>query len=85
MIDSDVLFIASGNSRGIYQNLAEDYAAVEPPTWALLLAPSCRAVGFKVAICDANTERLNVGLVFHQGQNDRPRLICLRDAIENWE
>jgi anaerobic magnesium-protoporphyrin IX monomethyl ester cyclase len=36
----DVLFISPGNASGIYQNLATDYAAIEPPTWALLLARS---------------------------------------------
>ncbi len=72
----DVLFIASGNSRGIYQELAEDYAAVEPPTWALLLAQSCRSVGFEAAICDANAERLDAESVFHRVQESQPRLIC---------
>ena len=72
----DVLFIAPGNSRGIYQDLAEDYAAIEPPTWALLLAQSCRAVGLEVGICDANAERLDGAAVFERVQQTRPRLIC---------
>ncbi|MEE2715644.1 MAG: B12-binding domain-containing radical SAM protein, partial [Verrucomicrobiota bacterium] len=72
----DVLFIAPGNSRGIYQELAQDYAAVEPPTWALLLAQSCRSIGFEAAICDANAERLDAESVFHRVQESQPRLIC---------
>jgi hypothetical protein len=40
----DVLFIIPGNANGIYQNLADNYAAIEPPTWALLLAQSCRSI-----------------------------------------
>jgi radical SAM superfamily enzyme YgiQ (UPF0313 family) len=72
----DVLFIAPGNSRGIYQDLAEDYAAVEPPTWALLLAQSCRSVGYDVGICDANAEQLDAESVFYRVQGAQPRLIC---------
>ena len=72
----DVLFIAPGNSRGIYQDLAEDYAAVEPPTWALLLAESCRSVGYDVGICDVNAERLDAESVFARVRDVQPRLIC---------
>ena len=28
----DVLFITPGNTKGIYQDLATTYAAIEPPT-----------------------------------------------------
>ena len=55
----DVLFISPGNANGIYQNLANDYAAIEPPTWALLLAESCRSIGYTVSIIDANAEQLD--------------------------
>ena len=55
----DVLFISPGNANGIYQDLSKDYSAIEPPTWALLLAQSCRSVGYKVGIIDINAERLN--------------------------
>ena len=47
-MDLDVLFITPGNSRGIYQDLAKDYAAIEPPTWALQQAPSCRSIEYEV-------------------------------------
>lgn len=54
----DVIFLNPFNIDGIYQNLANDYAAIEPPTWALLLAQSVRSQGFKTAIIDANAEHL---------------------------
>ena len=54
----DVLFVAPNSSLQAYQGLAETYAAIEPPTWALLLAQSCRAKGFGVAILDCDAERL---------------------------
>jgi len=42
-----------------YQGLATDFAAIEPPTWSLLLANSVRAVGFSCAILDATAEGLS--------------------------
>ena len=54
----DVVFIALGNASGIYQDLADDYSAIESPTWVLLLAESTRSVGFSVALIDVNAEQL---------------------------
>ena len=48
----DVLFVTPGNAKRIYQDLAKDYSAIETPTWSLLLAESCRSVGYNVAILD---------------------------------
>ena len=58
LLNMDILFINPGNPSGIYQDLAEDYSAIEPPTWSLLLAESCRSVGYKVGLMDVNAERL---------------------------
>jgi radical SAM superfamily enzyme YgiQ (UPF0313 family) len=72
----DVLFISPGNANGIYQNLANDYAAIEPPTWALLLAQSCRSIGYTVSIIDANAEQLDKEEVAKRVKNLNPRLVC---------
>ena len=72
----DVLFISPGNASGIYQDLAKDYAAVEPPTWALLLAQSCRSVGYSVGLIDINAEQLNNETVVDRVRIMNPRLIC---------
>jgi hypothetical protein len=50
----DVLFISPGNSTGIYQGLSVTYSSIEPPTWALLLAQSCRSIGLSVNLIDIN-------------------------------
>jgi hypothetical protein len=55
----DVLFINADSSLHAYQDLAKTYSAIEPPTWALLLAQSCRAKGFGVAILDCDAEKLS--------------------------
>ena len=55
---TDVLFINADSSQGAYQELSANYAAIEPPTWALLLAQSVRSKGWSPKIIDANAERL---------------------------
>ena len=72
----DVLFINPGNSSEIYQDLANDYSAIETPTWSLLLAQSCRSVGFNVAIIDINAERISNNIVIDRIQKLKPKLIC---------
>ena len=72
----DILFISPGNANGIYQNLADNYAAIEPPTWALLLAQSCRSIGYTVALIDINAEQLNKEEVEQRVKELNPRLIC---------
>jgi len=70
----DCLFIAPPTSKKIYQGLADKYSPIETPTWALLLAESCRSNYHNVEICDLNVqsefevmEKINV---------DNPRYIC---------
>jgi len=73
----DVIFISPGNSTGVYQDLSNNYTAVEPPTWALLLAQSCRAAGYEVGnIIDANAEKLSKEEVTNRVIELNPRLIC---------
>ena len=54
----DVVFIQPDSSVKAYQDLHRVYAAIEPPTWALILAESCRQQGFGVAIIDCVAEKL---------------------------
>ncbi|MDC0044598.1 radical SAM protein [Pelagibacteraceae bacterium] len=72
----DVLLINPGNAKGTYQGLAKNYSAIESPTWALLLAQSCRSIGFKVAILDVNAEQLEFSQVLERIQDLNPRFIC---------
>lgn len=72
----DILFICPGNADGIYQNLANDYAAIEPPTWALLLSEACRSKGYNVGLIDTNAEQLKSTEVIDRINNLNPRLIC---------
>ena len=72
----DILFISPANPKGIYQNLSTKYSAIEPPTWALLLAQSCRSKGYLVGLLDMNAENLS----YEEAQNKinlfNPKLVC---------
>ena len=72
----DVLFINPGNHKAIYQDLEKDYSAIETPTWALLLAQSVRAVGFKPGIFDVNAERFSTSQVVQRIKETVTRLLC---------
>ena len=72
----DVLFINPGNASGIYQDLSEVYSAIETPTWSLLLAQSCRSVGYNVGILDVNAERLEIADAVDRIKSINPRLVC---------
>jgi hypothetical protein len=71
----DVLFISPDSSAQAYQGLATTYAAIEPPTWALLLAQSCRAQGFGCAIMDCDAEKLTLRDAVARVETLKPRLV----------
>lgn len=72
----DVLLVHADSAQQAYQALSETYAAIEPPTWALLLAQSCRAKGFGAAILDCGAEKLSIGMAVTRIAETRPRLVC---------
>lgn len=71
----DVLFVNPDSSLKAYQGLAQVYSAIEPPTWALLLAESCRSKGFAVGLLDCDAERLDLELATQRIHDARPRLV----------
>ena len=73
----DVCFLIASSAKKSYQKLSETYSAIEPPTWALLLAQSCRSVGFKVSIVDANAENLSQQQTLTRINELNPKIVCL--------
>jgi len=71
----DVLFVEADSSGVAYQDLGKLYAAIETPTWSLLLAQSCRAKGYGVGILDQTAERLSDLDALKRIQNANPRLV----------
>ena len=71
----DVLIVNPDSSAKAYQGLAAVYSAIEPPTWALLLAESCRSKGFGVSILDCDAERLSLEHACRRIAEARARLV----------
>jgi anaerobic magnesium-protoporphyrin IX monomethyl ester cyclase len=71
----DVVFVNADSSSAAYQGLADKYAAIEPPTWSLLLANSVRAAGYSAAIVDATAERLTHEATIQRLLDLSPRLV----------
>ena len=72
----DVLFVNADSSAQAYQDLSKDFSAIEPPTWALLLAQACRTNGFGVAILDCGAERLSNEQAVQRIGEANARLAC---------
>lgn len=70
----DALFIHPGSSI-IYQNLRNTYSAIETPTWALLLAQSCRRAGYGVSILDCDAEGLSDEEAIKRVKEQNPRYV----------
>lgn len=56
---TELLLINPGGRLNIYQALASEFAAIEPPIWAGLIASYLRRYDHNVAILDANAEDLS--------------------------
>jgi len=73
----DLLLINPGGARTVYQGLADDLAAIEPPLWCRLIAGYVRDRGYDVRILDAAAENLDAEAVAERAREMRPRLGCV--------
>ena len=71
----DVVFVNADSSNAAYQGLADKFAAIEPPTWSMLLANSARAVGHSVAIIDSTAEGLSHESTVERIGELKPKLV----------
>ena len=55
----DVLLVTPPSRLDVYQNLSNEYAAVEPPVWSSLIANYLLKRDYSVKILDAEAENLN--------------------------
>ena len=72
----EVLFVIPNSSKTLYQDLANIYSAIEPPTWALLLASSVRKNNFSCEILDCDALRLSDEQSIEEIKNSKCRLAC---------
>lgn len=73
----DLLVIAPGNNKVIYQELAQEYAAIEPPIWASLITQFARKKGYGVAIVDQEAEGLSVESIVSRVTDSKPKLVAM--------
>ena len=55
---TDIVFINPGDRKQVYQDLAADFSAIEPPFWIAAMASYLRKDGFAVHIIDAGAENI---------------------------
>lgn len=72
-----VLFINPDSSAKAYQDLSKTFSAIEPPTWSLLLAESCRSKGYGVGILDCDAERLSLEASVKRVEEASPILVVM--------
>lgn len=73
----DAVLINPGNMRQVYQELAADFSAVEPPFWVAVLAAFLRNNGFSVEVIDANAENISPEEVANRVSELKPYLTAV--------
>jgi radical SAM superfamily enzyme YgiQ (UPF0313 family) len=73
----DVVLVNPGGRARIYQSLAHQLAACEPPVWAGLMASYVRGKGFGAAVLDADAEGLSPAETAARVADMKPRLVAV--------
>ena len=73
----DILFIHPNSANRIYQDLAKNNSAIEPPIWCAMLANSVRSYGSNVEIIDAEVLHLDFDQVADEAIRLKPKIICI--------
>ena len=74
MSNIDALLITPPSRLEVYQGLANDYAAIEPPVWSSLIANFLIKKGFTAEILDAEAENLTHEKTAEKIAKKNPRL-----------
>lgn len=74
----DVVLVNPGDRQAVYQALASEFSAIEPPSLAAMFAGYLRTKGMRVAIVDAPAHNLSPeGVATFIHQHYRPHLIVM--------
>lgn len=73
----DLVLINPGCRAEIYQSLASDMSAIEPPTWCLLIAEFMRSHGYSVDIIDAEALHLTPEATARGAIDCKPVLVAV--------
>ena len=70
----DALLITPPSRLDVYQGLSNEYAAIEPPVWSLLIANYLLKRNYNIQILDAEAENLNYNQTAEKIVSINPRL-----------
>jgi anaerobic magnesium-protoporphyrin IX monomethyl ester cyclase len=74
----DVVFVNPGDRQAVYQELGNEFSAIEPPSLAAMFAEYIRKKGFSVAIVDAPAHNLSPSMVAQTIEKEfEPELIVM--------
>lgn len=73
----DALVICPGNNQKTYQNLADDYSAIEPPIWGMLLTRALKAQGKTALLVDPLVENYTHRQIAEIVDDTQPKLIII--------
>ena len=78
MAEIDVLFVNPGDRTQIYQDLGDQFCAIEPPVFAGLFATYARKKRLRVAILDGPAEGLSAHEIARRVEEDyKPALVAI--------
>ncbi len=77
MTGVNLVIINPANRKRIYQSLATNLTAVEPPVWAGLMATYVRQQGYSVAIIDMSADNLSPQEAAERVQDLKPTLVAV--------
>lgn len=73
----DVLFVHPNGSPIIYQELSNNYSAIEPPIWVGLLAKNVLKSQFSVQVLDCEAEKIDASESALKVKDADPRLVAI--------
>ena len=71
----DAIFVTPRSRVEIYQELSNDYAAIEPPVWSSLIAKYLLQKNYNVKILDAEAENLDHNETAERIIKEDPKLV----------
>lgn len=72
----DILFVHPNASKKIYQELANEHSAIEPPIWAGLLNTACKSKNFSSSILDCELNRYDYEQSAKKISELKPKIAC---------
>jgi len=72
----DLLLVTPPSRKKVYQNLSDDFAAIEPPVWSGLIAQYISNKDYEVIILDAEAEHFNYLQTAKKIIEINPKLVC---------